>query len=128
MGRAINPVRRCSLYGATTMPTLRQSPFDLFERLEQQIATAERVPNAEIIESESGYVVRLELSLPPQPQPRGAHRQLPRRHPRDHGWKGGEPHQRLCGTGRLKDAFKSRQTEHDERTPAPATAGVFVAT
>ncbi len=43
------------------MPTLRQSPFDLFERLEQQIATAERVPNAEIIESESGYVVRLEL-------------------------------------------------------------------
>ena len=43
------------------MLTLRQSPFDLFERLEQQIATAERVPNAEIIESESGYVVRLEL-------------------------------------------------------------------
>ena len=43
------------------MPTLRQSPFDLFERPEQQIATAERVPNAEIIESESGYVVRLEL-------------------------------------------------------------------
>jgi len=43
------------------MLTLRQSPFDLFERLEQQIATAERVPNAEIIESESDYVVRLEL-------------------------------------------------------------------
>ena len=42
------------------MPTLRQSPFDLFERLEQHIATAERVPTAEIIESESGYVVRLE--------------------------------------------------------------------
>merc|ERR1712196_532766 len=61
MGRAINPVRRCSLFGSTTMLTLRQSPFDLFERLEQQIATAERVPNAEIIETETGYVVRLEL-------------------------------------------------------------------
>ncbi len=43
------------------MLTLRQSPFDLFERLEQQIATAERVPNAEIVETESGYFVRLEL-------------------------------------------------------------------
>jgi len=43
------------------MLTLRQSPFDLFERLEQQMATAERVPNAEIIETETGYVVRLEL-------------------------------------------------------------------
>ena len=31
------------------MLTLRQSPFDLFERLEQQLATAERVPNAEIL-------------------------------------------------------------------------------
>merc|ERR1711861_15238 len=61
MGRAINPVRRCSFFGATIMLTLRQSPFDLFERLEQQMATAERVPNAEIIETETGYVVRLEL-------------------------------------------------------------------
>ena len=43
------------------MLTLHQSPFDLFERLEQQIATAERVPNAEIVETENGYVVRLEL-------------------------------------------------------------------
>ena len=43
------------------MLTLRQSPFDLFERLEQQIATAERVPNAEIVETDNGYVVRLEL-------------------------------------------------------------------
>ncbi len=43
------------------MLTLRQSPFDLFERLEQQIATAERVPNAEILDSETGYTVRLEL-------------------------------------------------------------------
>ena len=43
------------------MLTLRQSPFDLFERLEQQIATAERVPSAEILDSETGYTVRLEL-------------------------------------------------------------------
>ena len=43
------------------MLTLRQSPFDLFERLEQQLATAERVPNAEIRETESSYTVRLEL-------------------------------------------------------------------
>ena len=43
------------------MLTLRQSPFDLFERLEQQMATAERVPNAEIHETESSYTVRLEL-------------------------------------------------------------------
>ena len=43
------------------MLTLRQSTFDLFERLEQQIATAERVPNAEIVETDNGYVVRLEL-------------------------------------------------------------------
>ena len=43
------------------MLTLRQSPFDLFDRLEQQMATAERVPNAEIHETESSYIVRLEL-------------------------------------------------------------------
>ena len=43
------------------MLTLRQSPFDLFERLEQQLATAERVPNAEIHETETGYTIRLEL-------------------------------------------------------------------
>ena len=43
------------------MITLRQSPFDLFERLEQQLATAERVPHAEIIETEENYTVRLEL-------------------------------------------------------------------
>ena len=43
------------------MLTLRQSPFDLFERLEQQLATAERVPNAEILDNETGYTVRLEL-------------------------------------------------------------------
>merc|ERR1712230_309070 len=61
MGRAINPVRRCSFFGAIIMLTLRQSPFDLFERLEQQLATAERVPNAEICETETGYTLRLEL-------------------------------------------------------------------
>ena len=43
------------------MLTLRQSPFDLFERLEQQIATAERVPHAEVIDGEGAYIVRLEL-------------------------------------------------------------------
>ena len=43
------------------MITLRQSPYELFERLEQQMATAERVPHAEILEAESTYTVRLEL-------------------------------------------------------------------
>lgn len=43
------------------MLTIRQSPFDLFERLEQQLATAERVPNAEILDNESNYIIRLEL-------------------------------------------------------------------
>merc|ERR1711991_678273 len=61
MGRAINSVRRCSYFGATTMLTLHQSPFDLFERLEQQIASAERVPNAEVVEADESYTVRLEL-------------------------------------------------------------------
>ena len=43
------------------MLTLRQSPFELFERLEQQLATAERVPNAEIRETETSYTLQLEL-------------------------------------------------------------------
>ena len=43
------------------MLTIRQSPFDLFERLEQQLATAERAPNAEILDNETAYIVRLEL-------------------------------------------------------------------
>ncbi|WP_413441802.1 Hsp20/alpha crystallin family protein [Synechococcus sp. MIT S1220] len=43
------------------MLTLRQSPFDVFERLEQQLATAERVPHAEIVETDENYTVRLEL-------------------------------------------------------------------
>ena len=43
------------------MLTLHSSAIDLFERLDQQIASAERVPNAEILDSESTYTVRLEL-------------------------------------------------------------------
>ena len=43
------------------MLTLHSSPFDLFERLDQQIASAERIPNAEIHDNESTYTVRLEL-------------------------------------------------------------------
>ena len=43
------------------MLTLHQSPFDLFERLEQQMVTAERVPNAEVVEADESYTVRLEL-------------------------------------------------------------------
>ena len=43
------------------MLTLHQSPFDLFERLEQQMASAERVPNAEVVEADESYTVRLEL-------------------------------------------------------------------
>jgi HSP20 family protein len=49
------------LFGLAIMITLRQSPFELFEQLEQQMATAERVPHAEIMEAESTYTVRLEL-------------------------------------------------------------------
>merc|ERR1712078_425405 len=61
MGRAIQSVRRCSLFRTTTMLTLHSSAIDLFERLDQQMASAERVPNAEILDSESTYTVRLEL-------------------------------------------------------------------
>ena len=43
------------------MITLRQSPFDLLDRLEQQVAQAERVPAAEVLEDANGYTVRLEL-------------------------------------------------------------------
>ena len=43
------------------MITLRQSPFDLFERLDQQLSQAERVPVAEIHETADHYTVRLEL-------------------------------------------------------------------
>ena len=43
------------------MITLRTSPFDLLDRLEQQVSQAERVPAAEVIETNAGYTVRLEL-------------------------------------------------------------------
>ena len=48
------------------MLTLRQSAFDrletdLFKRLEQQLQTAERVPAAEVHETEAGYSICLEL-------------------------------------------------------------------
>jgi hypothetical protein len=57
--------------GDTAMLTLRQSAFDrtafdrlesdLFKRLEQQLHTAERVPAAEVRETEAGYNICLEL-------------------------------------------------------------------
>ena len=43
------------------MITLRTSPFDLIDRLEQQVSQAERVPAAEVMESGTSYTVRLEL-------------------------------------------------------------------
>jgi HSP20 family protein len=44
------------------MLTLRtSSPFDLFDRLEQQLHTAERVPAAEVHETADAYEVVLEL-------------------------------------------------------------------
>merc|ERR1712171_28956 len=61
MGRATSTARQSHLFRDPIMLTIRQSPFDLFERLEQQLATAERVPNAEILDNESNYIIRLEL-------------------------------------------------------------------
>ncbi len=48
------------------MLTLRQSAFDriesdLFKRLEQQLHTAERMPTAEVHETETAYSICLEL-------------------------------------------------------------------
>ncbi|MFZ0409033.1 MAG: Hsp20/alpha crystallin family protein [Cyanobium sp.] len=43
------------------MLTLRHSPLDLFDRLEQQLQTAERVPAAEVIDTPQGYEITLEL-------------------------------------------------------------------
>ena len=43
------------------MLTLRQSPFDLFERLEQQVLNAERVPAAEVHDNDQAYSIVLEL-------------------------------------------------------------------
>ena len=51
----------CFNHWRPSMITLRQSPFDLLERLEQQVAQAERVPAAEVLEHADGYTVRLEL-------------------------------------------------------------------
>ncbi len=50
-----------SLVKDTTMLTLRHSPFDLLERLEQQVNQAERVPAAEVHETDQAYEVVLEL-------------------------------------------------------------------
>ena len=45
-----------------TMLSLRtSSPFDLFDRLEQQLQSAERVPAAEVRETEDAYELVLEL-------------------------------------------------------------------
>ncbi|WP_216900819.1 Hsp20/alpha crystallin family protein [Synechococcus sp. CCY 9618] len=43
------------------MRNLHPSPFDLFDRLEQQLQTAERVPAAEIHETDGAYAIALEL-------------------------------------------------------------------
>lgn len=43
------------------MLTLRHSPFELLDRLEQQLTHTERVPAAEVRESEKGYEIVLEL-------------------------------------------------------------------
>ena len=43
------------------MITLRTSPYDLLDRLEQQVSQAERVPAAEVVETNTSYTVRLEL-------------------------------------------------------------------
>jgi HSP20 family protein len=48
-------------YGIITMLALHRSPFDLFDRLEQQLQTAERVPPAEVHETEGAYTIALEL-------------------------------------------------------------------
>ena len=48
-------------YGIITMLALHRSPFDLFDRLEQQLQTAERVPPAEVHETEGAYTIVLEL-------------------------------------------------------------------
>merc|ERR1712159_326480 len=61
MGRATSTAHQSHLFRDHIMLTIRQSPFDLFERLEQQLATAERVPNAEILDHKDTYIVRLEL-------------------------------------------------------------------
>jgi len=43
------------------MLTLRHSPFELLERLEQQVRQTDLVPAAEVQESQTSYTVVLEL-------------------------------------------------------------------
>ena len=43
------------------MLTRHTTPFDLLEKLEQQLAQAERVPAAEVIETNNSYQIALEL-------------------------------------------------------------------
>jgi len=43
------------------MLTLRQSRFDLLNRLEPQLQTAERIPAAEVLDTETGFRITLEL-------------------------------------------------------------------
>ena len=43
------------------MLTLRQSRYDLLNRLEQQLQTAKRIPAAEVIDTETGFRITLEL-------------------------------------------------------------------
>jgi len=57
--RAINIALNNYFLENLNMLPLRQSPFDLFERLKQQLATAERFPTAEIVEAETAYTIWL---------------------------------------------------------------------
>ena len=43
------------------MLTLRQSRYDLLNRLEQQLQTSERIPAAEVLDTETGFRITLEL-------------------------------------------------------------------
>jgi len=43
------------------MLALHSSPFDLFERLDQQLLNAERVPSAEVHDSDDAYEIVMEL-------------------------------------------------------------------
>jgi HSP20 family protein len=37
------------------------TPFDLFDRLEQQLSQAERVPAAEVLETDEGFSISIEM-------------------------------------------------------------------
>ena len=43
------------------MLSLHQSPFDIFEILDQQMSSAQHVPTAEVVEANDAYIVRVEL-------------------------------------------------------------------